>query len=324
MAEMVNLSGPIGDDAIHVSRASRIDRASIETAIPRETLRVWERRYGFPNPGRDECGDRIYSSADIEKLKVLKRLVNNGHRPGAIVHRTLIELQALYRESMLQSAAGLPDEQLQPLLDLVRDHNVRALRVALKARMQDGLERFVLETVAPLSATVGIRWALGELESFQERLVTELLQNSLIEARNVNPGLRESPVIALATLPEEKDQLGLQMAQALFEVHGVRCTFLGTQIPVEKLRDVAITQDVDVVAISASPTFSRNAAGRAIAALNATLPASIETWLSGTITHSLSKTPMRTRLLPSLIDIRPTIESWRAARPLRLLQRYYH
>ncbi len=310
--------------AIGAANGTPIDRVSIETSIPKTTLRVWERRYAFPKPARDKNGDRVYSEHDIDKLKALKRLVDNGFRPSAIANKTLIELHALYRDSIERTGACLPLDQLQPLLDLVRDDDVGALRRALQARLQDGLERFVLETAAPLSATVGVQWALGALESFQERLVTELLLNLLGDALDVDSVVRESPSIALATLPDDPTKLGLRMAQALFSVHRAQCTYVGTQVPVETLIDVAIAQEVDIVAISCSPTSSTNAAQRAVAALDAVLPRNTEVWISGTVARYLTRIPEKVRLLPSLTDIRTTLQSWRAAHPLRTAQRGHH
>lgn len=318
-------AGPIAtrEPVIGDAKGTSIDRVSVETAIPKATLRVWERRYAFPRPGRDKHGDRIYSPHDVEKLKALKQLVDNGFRPSAIANRTLIELRALYRESMGRTAARLRDAQVQPLLDLLRDDDVGALRRALKARMQDGLERFVLETVAPLSATVGVQWALGALESYQERLVTELLLHVLGDILDVDSGSCESPAIALATLPDDQPKLGLRMVQALICAHHAQCNYVGTQVPVGTLVDVSIAQETDVVAICVSPSFSLRAAGDAIAALDAALPFSAEVWISGTIARDLTRMPERVRLLPSLTDIRPTLQSWRAAHPLRTTQHGY-
>ena len=38
-----------------------------DTGIGKDTLRVWERRYRFPEPGRDANGERIYPLAQVEK-----------------------------------------------------------------------------------------------------------------------------------------------------------------------------------------------------------------------------------------------------------------
>ena len=58
--------------------------ASVErdTGLSKDTLRVWERRYGFPAPGRDARGERLYPLDQVDKLRTLKRLLDLGHRPG--------------------------------------------------------------------------------------------------------------------------------------------------------------------------------------------------------------------------------------------------
>jgi len=33
-----------------------------DTGIGRDTLRVWERRYGFPSPERNNKGERVYTA----------------------------------------------------------------------------------------------------------------------------------------------------------------------------------------------------------------------------------------------------------------------
>ena len=42
-----------------------------ETGLKPDTLRVWERRYGLPQPHRTPGGHRLYSQQDIDTLKWL-------------------------------------------------------------------------------------------------------------------------------------------------------------------------------------------------------------------------------------------------------------
>ena len=55
-----------------------------DTGLTKDTLRVWERRYGFPQPERDAHGERAYPLEQVEKLRIVKRLMDGGHRPGAL------------------------------------------------------------------------------------------------------------------------------------------------------------------------------------------------------------------------------------------------
>jgi MerR family transcriptional regulator, light-induced transcriptional regulator len=56
-----------------------------ETGLSKDTLRAWERRYGFPNPLRDAKGDRRYSVQQVERLRKIKRLVDHGFRPSRVI-----------------------------------------------------------------------------------------------------------------------------------------------------------------------------------------------------------------------------------------------
>ena len=47
-----------------------------ETGIPKDLLRMWERRYGFPEPARDAQGDRVYPREQVDKLL---RQIARGH-----------------------------------------------------------------------------------------------------------------------------------------------------------------------------------------------------------------------------------------------------
>jgi len=56
-----------------------------DVGIRSATLRIWERRYGFPQPVRADSGDRVYPVDQLERLRLIRRLMNHGLRPGAIV-----------------------------------------------------------------------------------------------------------------------------------------------------------------------------------------------------------------------------------------------
>ena len=47
----------------------------VTTGIARATLRIWERRYGFPQPGRDLRGERSYPDEQVRKLRLIADLM---------------------------------------------------------------------------------------------------------------------------------------------------------------------------------------------------------------------------------------------------------
>ena len=63
--------------------------------MPVETLRVWERRYGISDTGRSAHGQRLYSDAQVGRLRLMKQLVDQGHPIGALAQLPLDQLGAL-------------------------------------------------------------------------------------------------------------------------------------------------------------------------------------------------------------------------------------
>ena len=59
--------------------------AESDTGVSRELLRMWERRYGFPAPRRNARGIRQYPPEQIDKLRLLRQLIDRGRRPGQII-----------------------------------------------------------------------------------------------------------------------------------------------------------------------------------------------------------------------------------------------
>ena len=76
------------------SPAYAIGVVSKLTGIHPETLRMWERRYAVVQPGRSKGGSRRYSDADIQRLSLIKTLVDAGHQISTIAALSYSQLKA--------------------------------------------------------------------------------------------------------------------------------------------------------------------------------------------------------------------------------------
>ena len=54
------------------------------TGVSADVLRVWEKRYGVVTPVRSPSGRRLYSDADIERLRLLVQAKRTGRAIGQI------------------------------------------------------------------------------------------------------------------------------------------------------------------------------------------------------------------------------------------------
>ena len=150
-----------------------------ETGLGKDTLRVWERRYGFPAPSRNSSGDRLYSGDQVRQLKLISRLLDVGLRPGKVVGLDLAALQALLTQHTpvqpvflsKTSCGDTTDPVIDGLLHAIGSHDPRTLRHGLShAQLRMGLAPFVTDLVAPLTTAVGEAWARGRFEVFEEHL----------------------------------------------------------------------------------------------------------------------------------------------------------
>ena len=61
-----------------------IRTVSRRTGVPSVTLRAWERRYGLITPTRTEKGHRLYTEADIERVRQVLALMERGVGVGQV------------------------------------------------------------------------------------------------------------------------------------------------------------------------------------------------------------------------------------------------
>lgn len=284
-----------------------------ETGLQKDTLRVWERRYGFPQPLRDAKDERLYPREQVERLRQIRRLMDQGHRPGKLFAASDEEFAALLRRG---EPAAAPPAEIQATLALLRSHSADAVRCALQERLQAlGLENFVLHFATPLSIAVGQAWARGELEVAQEHLYTEQMQNLLRAALNTLPGTSGRPRVLLTTFPDELHSLGLLFAQALLASHGASCTSLGAQTPLEDIRKLMQGGQFDLILLSFSGAFPARAAISGLRSLAASLPPGTAIWAGG---RHLADKPVAipgVRYLADMADTLLALQDWRQSPP---------
>ena len=289
-----------------------------DTGIGKDTLRVWERRYGFPTPGRDAHGERVYPLLQVEKLRVIKRLMDQGHRPGRIVGQSIEALQHLSRgETTLQSSLAVQgahtEDHLAAYITLLQAQDGEALRSRLMQTLaQEGLQTFVVKWVAPLTGLVGEAWSRGELAVHQEHLFTECVSSIMRQAIAVIPraATASGPTVLLTTFPQEAHGLGLLMAESLLALQGCRCVSLGTQTPVRDIAQAAVAHAAQVVALSFSANMNPNHVLDGLTELKRLLPAHIQIWAGGQAPVLRRRALSFVRVIQDLPAIEAAVQTW--------------
>ncbi|MGZ8294825.1 MAG: MerR family transcriptional regulator [Telluria sp.] len=293
-----------------------ISEVERDIGVAKETLRVWERRYAFPQPSRDGNGERIYPVAQVERLRRIKRLIDQGFRPGKIIGLPDVQLMELGGKPAAGRAADADDPEINACLELLRAHKVPDLRQRLaQSLLRLGLRSFVVELVAPLTTAVGDSWSAGTIAVFEEHLFAEVLQNVMRTAIDAATGpavqRAAAPRIVLTTVPQERHGLGLMMAEALFALEGAHCIPLGVQTPLAEIVAAAKSQHADIVALSFSSHVTTRAAVDNITELRSRLEGCAEVWAGGACANQ-ARRQLGPGCVVDLDDIPATVARWRS------------
>jgi methanogenic corrinoid protein MtbC1 len=247
--------------------------------IPAETLRTWERRYGYPVPDRKASGQRVYPLASVPRLRRIAEALSHGHRPGEVVAASedaLLELlRTVGRHATVHPAPSLasgdePDPQL--LRAVERFDGVRLAQVLYRDWGALGPVAFLRVRVAPLVRAVGDGWATGRLEVRHEHFLSERLGDLLRAMRlPLEERARGAPIV-LATLPGEQHTLGLQMVALLLTAAGCHLAILGAEAPLADIAALARDVSSRAVGISVSRHTRGSATARQLTRLRALLP----------------------------------------------------
>jgi DNA-binding transcriptional MerR regulator len=138
-----------GRDAALGELTYRSGVAARLAGLPVETLRVWERRYELSETRRSAHGQRLYTASQVQRLSLLKQLVDQGHPIGQLARLSMEELRALGGNGPAATAAPL-----RPI-DLVVVGTGLARRI--DASPQDTLLLNVLDSSARLDTLANLR-----------------------------------------------------------------------------------------------------------------------------------------------------------------------
>jgi len=185
-----------------------IGALSKATGVPTETLRTWERRYGFPAPERTETGHRRYSLNTLARLRLVVRALGLGHRPSTVLAAGEEELAQLLAAAAPEGgpaaetarAAHDTTAVVQSWLEHVERFEGRALERELHvAASALGGVPFLEYAVAPFLRELGERWACGALGVAHEHFASERLREFLTQRWRPLSDASTGPLLVCAT-----------------------------------------------------------------------------------------------------------------------------
>ena len=146
--------------------------------MPVATLRIWEQRYQAVRPNTAASGHRLYSSADVERATLLRRLTAQGHAIGLLAP---LETEQL-REMMRTPEVADLDWAEAPLQSALR---AVVVGQALAARLQRLFER---RPAGPKLQLVGVFDSLAQAAQAAQQADTPAADLLIWQAGSLQPG----------------------------------------------------------------------------------------------------------------------------------------
>lgn len=256
------------------------------TGIGIDTLRAWERRYGAVTPIRDDRG-RMYTDADIARLRLLRGAVAHGHSIGRLAGLADRELRHL--AATAGAIAGpTADPTRQTSLDTA------ALEAALHRYDAAGIEQEIArlasvlrpldllrDVLMPVLVQVGDDWHRGRTRIAQEHLMSSAVRHVLGSFLRLHTR-RDVPARLLFTTPSgDRHELGTLGAAMLAASSGLGVAYLGPDLPARDIVDSVKPAGAQVLVLGLTMTPAVKATERELRTIVRELPQSVELWAGG-------------------------------------------
>lgn len=222
------------------------------TGLSPHVLRAWERRYHVVAPTRSEGGQRLYSDFDIARLRILRRLTDEGHAISRLAEMALDELETLEQIPVEPGGptAGADASVGQAVRAAMRFDSAELQAVLERAAVTYGVPTFLDQMVAPALERIGHGWAEGSVSIAQEHMATVVFRRVLGWLLWVYEVEGPAPRLVVATPAGETHELGALLAAVSAAAEGWRVTYLGPDVPLDDLVSAAEETRADAVALS--------------------------------------------------------------------------
>lgn len=262
----------------------RVGMVSKMTGLSTHTLRIWEKRYAAVLPRRTEAGGRLYSDADVERLRLLGKLVKSGHSIGGIANLGNAELRqmaaASHTPAVERSFQHLPVLRERVLTAVAQLRTDEAEQMLTSAALSTEPREFLEAVVGPLLVEVGERWERGELRIVHEHACSTIMRGLLFSLMRLYPPSEVRRRVVVATPATENHELGALMVAMLAAMHGWSVLYLGPDLPADEIAYAVNDIKAELLMISIT-NMKPTASQREIAAIEGAIPERVRLLLGG-------------------------------------------
>ena len=256
------------------------------TGIGIDTLRAWERRYGAVRPLRDDRG-RMYTEADVARLRLLSGAVAQGHSIGRLAGLSNDQLRDLCGAAGAVAVPGTDPARRMPidttpLITSLRQYDAVAIDQEL-SRLASVLRPLELlqHVLMPVLTRVGDDWHSQRTRIAHEHLMSSAMRNLLGAFLRLYARREASIRLLFATPSEERHEIATLGAAMLAASAGLGVSYLGADLPAREIVDSVEPAGARVLVLGLTTAASGRTHERELKTIVRELPAGVELWAGG-------------------------------------------
>ena len=220
------------------------------TGVNAVTLRAWERRYGLVKPVRTPKGHRMYATADVEMIRTVRKLVEQGVPISQC--RTALGAETTVASTVAESG-NVWNDYRSVMAEAISEFD----EFKLDAAYQEAMSLYPVDVVTqrlmiPLLQKLGAQWAQSNTGIAEEHFFGVFMRNKLGARFHHRQRSSRGAKLLAACLPGEQHEIGLLLFALAAHDRGYRLILLGADMPLEQMPYVSEHTAVNAVVLSSS------------------------------------------------------------------------
>ena len=298
-----------------------IKEAAARTGVSVALLRAWERRYGVVAPSRTAAGYRLYDEAALDRLRVMRALLEDGWQPSAAAAAILDGTAPTPPPSQVPTQTAAPDDPdssdvvgsgppggeaagaIAALVAGAAALDSASIERALDDIFAAGSYELVAERLLlPALVEIGNAWADGRLSVAAEHAASEAVRRRLAAAfQAAGRAPSGGGVILVGLPPGSRHDIGALAFAVAARRAGLPILYLGADLPADDWVETARRTGARAVVIGAPTAADVEAASHVADALGVGLPKLVIA-AGGTAAEAVAHRGGRVLVLPDGLD----------------------
>ncbi|MGB3329412.1 MAG: cobalamin-dependent protein, partial [Thermomicrobiales bacterium] len=143
-----------------------------------------------------------------------------------------LSLREIHERLQMRDRLSMPSLLTEECLRLLTKNDLETVRQSILSASDAGLPLEVIfgDVIQELLIEVGNRWQDGDLIVAQEKEISELMREVIVDLTLRSAGTASGPLLVAACVEGERHELGLRMVCGLLRAHDYDVRFLGADV----------------------------------------------------------------------------------------------